>query len=413
MLLLLSLIACTKDSGDTADTGCEAPLTLFTDADGDGFGDDATQVEACEAAADQVEQGGDCDDGDGAVNPDATEFCDGIDNDCDGAPETGAAWEAADGTWTDWSDTLAAGTEASPAAITLSEAGTLHVCPGTHYVNLSSGVSTGVVGHGASASDVVLNGGGVGRVLDLEGSGLTHSVQGVQLTNGTNPAEFDDEKPSAGGISCNADDLDTTLVLDRVELTQNQGYLGGNLALMGCDTTVDDSTLSGGEAEIGGGVALLAGDLTLNNSSITGNSGAEGGGGILALPYTSEAPVVTLNDSLVADNTTEEVGGGAMLLSAELVCTSSDGGEHGILRNSAGTGSAIFGAAGFVGNEDGPVYAAVDSQGCDFGVDSSDNTQSFDIWFEGLQYTAEDNADFSCAETSCSGDVEIVKEVKK
>ena len=64
--------------------------TWFLDGDGDGFGDDATTVDACEAPADHVAAGGDCDDGDGAVNPDATEVCDDmdVDEDCSGAADS-------------------------------------------------------------------------------------------------------------------------------------------------------------------------------------------------------------------------------------------------------------------------------------------------------------------------------------
>ena len=101
--------------------------TFYADGDGDGFGDDALSVEACEAPEGYAAQGGDCEDGDAAyfpgaaetdcadpndyncdgstgfadadgdgfpacedcddgaaeANPDAAEICDGLDNDCD------------------------------------------------------------------------------------------------------------------------------------------------------------------------------------------------------------------------------------------------------------------------------------------------------------------------------------------
>jgi hypothetical protein len=56
----------------------------FMDRDGDGFGDDATLVRSC-TGEDLVARGGDCDDGNGDVHPDAGERCDLIDNDCDDA----------------------------------------------------------------------------------------------------------------------------------------------------------------------------------------------------------------------------------------------------------------------------------------------------------------------------------------
>ncbi len=57
----------------------------YTDADGDGFGDAHSVVDACAQPADGVKDAADCDDSDASVHPDATEvFDDGIDNDCDG-----------------------------------------------------------------------------------------------------------------------------------------------------------------------------------------------------------------------------------------------------------------------------------------------------------------------------------------
>ena len=56
----------------------------YADADGDGWGDAATSSESCEAATGYVADATDCDDGDAAVNPDADEVCNELDDDCDG-----------------------------------------------------------------------------------------------------------------------------------------------------------------------------------------------------------------------------------------------------------------------------------------------------------------------------------------
>ena len=58
--------------------------TWYTDADGDGFGDDDEAVDACDQPSDHVAEGGDCDDSDDSVYPGADEYCDEVDNDCDG-----------------------------------------------------------------------------------------------------------------------------------------------------------------------------------------------------------------------------------------------------------------------------------------------------------------------------------------
>lgn len=68
----------------------------FTDRDADGFGDDATAMSSCTGEG-LVARGGDCDDGDGAIHPDADERCDERDNDCDGAVDGADAIDAS--TW--------------------------------------------------------------------------------------------------------------------------------------------------------------------------------------------------------------------------------------------------------------------------------------------------------------------------
>ena len=59
--------------------------TWHVDLDGDGAGDPASTLLACDQPAGAVADGTDCDDGDPAVHPGAEEACDGVDTDCDGA----------------------------------------------------------------------------------------------------------------------------------------------------------------------------------------------------------------------------------------------------------------------------------------------------------------------------------------
>jgi hypothetical protein len=75
--------------GLTAATDCDdtdanvGVITYYRDVDSDTYGDDNNTTTACEVPAGYVEIGGDCDDTRSEVNPDATEICDGLDNDCD------------------------------------------------------------------------------------------------------------------------------------------------------------------------------------------------------------------------------------------------------------------------------------------------------------------------------------------
>ena len=73
--------------------------TFHTDADHDGFGDPSVTVNACEQPTNTTtaELATDCNDADAAVNPSATEMCDGIDNNCDTVVDEDSAADAA--TW--------------------------------------------------------------------------------------------------------------------------------------------------------------------------------------------------------------------------------------------------------------------------------------------------------------------------
>ena len=77
---------------DTLDNDCDGEVDgpdaigavpFSADTDGDGYGDAAVSVMACEVPEGYVTNGDDCDDFNAAINPAADELCDGVDNNCD------------------------------------------------------------------------------------------------------------------------------------------------------------------------------------------------------------------------------------------------------------------------------------------------------------------------------------------
>ncbi len=87
---------------DDVDNNCDGSTdegltgTWYADGDDDGFGDPSVSIEGCPLGVGWTADGTDCDDADPGSNPDATESCDDVDNNCDGSTDEGltATWYA-------------------------------------------------------------------------------------------------------------------------------------------------------------------------------------------------------------------------------------------------------------------------------------------------------------------------------
>ena len=73
-----------NDCDAEVDEAAVAETISYPDNDGDGFGDESAPDDSCTPPADYVIVGGDCDDEDPLIKPDAIDTCDEVDNDCDG-----------------------------------------------------------------------------------------------------------------------------------------------------------------------------------------------------------------------------------------------------------------------------------------------------------------------------------------
>ncbi len=72
-----------RDCDGDPSLGATDAGTFYADTDTDGYGDASAPVDACVQPANTAANDQDCDDGDTAIHPAASEVCDGVDNDCD------------------------------------------------------------------------------------------------------------------------------------------------------------------------------------------------------------------------------------------------------------------------------------------------------------------------------------------
>ena len=338
--------------GDFVDNDCNGvvddngigAITWYPDSDGDGFGTDQGSQLACPSVF--VGQpfatlGGDCDDGNPDIRPNAVDICDGVDQDCDETIDEDALTATYNG--------VAYGTvgEAIDAASEATGQAVVEVCGHAPPVDVAETLLVDggrLVLRGIGAADGV-------RPL-MRPSAEVETL--VRLTSG---AELTVENVNFQGVKSGATeallmvDGDGDLRLSDVDITDHsntcvagQSNRLGVVALSltranvsGCGASSTDggavglsgtfefdctsSTLFGNHALAGGGVYAEDTDplarpssITLDGCQISENSAGVGGGGGLHL---QDISAVTLTNSHVLMNTALS-GGGAHLTQVEL-----------------------------------------------------------------------------------------------
>jgi photosystem II stability/assembly factor-like uncharacterized protein len=82
-------------AANTNNGSCTFGVNYYQDLDGDGFGNALVLSNSCSPVPGYVTNSTDCDDTNNAINPGATEVCDGDDNDCDSTIDEGCSGEFA------------------------------------------------------------------------------------------------------------------------------------------------------------------------------------------------------------------------------------------------------------------------------------------------------------------------------
>ncbi len=189
-----------NDCNGRADENSAADATAWhPDIDADGFGDLHSATDACDAPSGWLADGTDCDDGDLAVNPDAAESCNLIDDDCDTDVDEDDAVDAL--SWYEDADSDGYGDPSVVTAACTQPAGYAAVdtdCDDTD-ADISPGSDEVCGGSDENCDGEVDEDGAIDVIewfVDVDGDG--YGVPG--------PSEFDCDPPS--GTADNDDDCD-------------------------------------------------------------------------------------------------------------------------------------------------------------------------------------------------------------
>ena len=218
-----------------------------------------------------MDNGDDCDDTDEAVNPDATEICDGVDNDCDQSTSEDAMASRLDGAvYTDITS-LVSGTPNNPEAYEVRKDTVF--CDGTFYVNLEITENVTVWGQNG-ADSTILDGAEEAPVVSILDDGLVVTLADLTLTNG-GPGAWTYEV-GGGGVLCEGSDASpNALSLSNMVVAGNifpdaTNYGAGVLGAW-CDLDISGTEISNNYAYLGGGLLAYYSDVTMDGSSVNDN----------------------------------------------------------------------------------------------------------------------------------------------
>ncbi len=450
------------DEGPPSDAG-----SWYEDSDGDGYGQLGTSTTSCDQPSGHVSNNSDCDDDDAAVSPAATETCDGVDNDCDGTtdPSGTATFVTSKGSVRDVTSLLATGSSTAAYSASITDDGTLTLCPGTYYVHFSVSAGDLVVTGRAGSGSTVVQGDGSDSLVSAWPSSSSISLQGLTLRGGM--------ADQGGGI--NGGDHGLVLVLDDLLIESSSASYGGGLYLVDGELVLQDVVIdsncadqSGGGAYLsdtviegsgvefldntashngagamlydcsavldaisfhsneagsyGGGLYVYDGEADLEDAAFTGNVGDYAGGAIV------NGGGISLVDSEISSNLAVIAGGGLYVTSgiAWLQDSSVHANEAAGYMTTLGVGGGLFlnnGAelsctgsstttAGIYDNDatwaGGAMFysddVVLESDSCDWGTGSTDNSNYDIAWYSdyGAGYSDYgDDESFTCSGAVC------------
>ena len=289
-------------------------IPIILDEDGDGFGGIDSLGYACNtdnAAPNSL----DCDDSNPNTHPQAIDYCDGTDNNCDGIidPVDELVLILDDGT----PEVVDINQE-----IHITEGMELHNCYDSITPIERLGIQTSLSWYNHRENAQL-----IGSIIIYVNSNVNIYDLNIDVT-GSFANEICEENTCYPGLMCTMDD---NVLFSNGSIKNGYNVEGGNVFVRACNLTIENSDIFNGISERGAGVYVEFGSIELQNSYITGNQATQGGGiyikeGTLTGDYTHisfnhaqegggiYAQETEINTSILMQNNTAEVGGAGWIM---------------------------------------------------------------------------------------------------
>lgn len=303
---------------DSEDDSLEGGTTIYVDADDDGYGAPGTGSLSCSTEAALVTNDDDCDDVDAFIHPGALEICDGIDSDCDGAPDAHLV-----STGNRNYDTITEALQDAP------DGAQINICDGTWTENLEINQSVQLTSMGGP-EQTILDGGDLGSVIHITGGDVV--IDGLTITNGSaeggggvhlesgnltlqSSIIRDNDANWAGGVLVGTEAEFMTIQSTTIQDNEASQICGGLLAYY-APLSISNSVISDNSAPSCGALGIYSLAMTIEDSLIENNTAASYGGGLLI-----SSANATLTNTTVIGNESQDTGGGAFIEDSDVVCT--------------------------------------------------------------------------------------------
>lgn len=180
-----------------------------------------------------------------------------------------------------------------------------------------------VVNGGSNAADLTLSGNNNGRVLNVPRSGISITIRGLTIANGS-------ANGNGGGMTVASANvtLENCAVRNNLSSASGGGVYSGSGVFRFVNSTAQNNIAQNNGG--GGGLSIAGNNSEITKSRIINNDAPRGGGGV------EVNNVVRISNTTIADNTTSGGGGGLLAVFGTAYVTNSTISSNSAFRSGGG-----------------------------------------------------------------------------